>query len=346
MSADKLFWKISPKRLLLGWMCLLASTAFGQDKPKLIGEIEFFGYAGSDLQKIRAALPIHEQDAFSLEAFAEKAEQTRAAIKKVTGQAPTDVAPVCCDDGGNWIIYIGLAGKPARYNPPPKAATRLPGNALDLYDRFIKALMEGMQKGETTEEHSQGYALATYPPLREAQLAMRAYAVAHEAIVREVLKTAADDKQRIAAAELLGYAPQSRAQIAALVYANQDSNELVRNNAIRALVVLANSNPKVASEIPAAGFIELLLSGTWTDLNKASNVLSVLTRNRNARLLAAFGRREVLARLIEMARWRPGHAEPARFILGRLAGIDEPRLQALVNAGKVEAIIDELNRKR
>jgi hypothetical protein len=346
MSIVKLFRRISTGHLVLVWLSLLASVAFGQDKPKVIGEIEFFGYAGSDLQKIKAALPVQEQEDFSLEAFAQKAEFTKAAIKTVIGRAPTDVAPVCCDNAGNWIIYIGLSGSPAHYNPPPKAATRLPGNALELYDRFMKALMEGLQKGDFAEDHSTGYALSRSPLLRAAQLEMRAYAVKHEAIVRAVLKTAADDQQRIAAAELLGYAPQSKAQIAALVSANQDGNGLVRNNAVRALMVLADSNPKLAGEIPSTGFVDLLLSGTWTDLNKAGNALLVLTRNRNARLLASLRRREILDRLIEMARWRPGHAEPARVLLGRLAGIDEPRLQELIKTGKTEAIIDELNRKR
>jgi hypothetical protein len=66
---------------------------------------------------------------------------------------------------------------------------------------------------------------------------------------------------------------QSSSQIAALVHASRDSNSGVRNNATRALLVLAESNPKRAKEIPADKFIELLLSGTWTDLNKASGLL-------------------------------------------------------------------------
>ena len=36
--------------------------------------------------------------------------------------------------------------------------------------------------------------------------------------------------------------------------------------------------------------------------------------------------------LIEMARWREfGHAQSARLILGRIAGIDEERLQRLAH---------------
>jgi hypothetical protein len=39
-------------------IALLTSGAFGQDKPKSIGEIEFFGYAGIALDEVRAALPL------------------------------------------------------------------------------------------------------------------------------------------------------------------------------------------------------------------------------------------------------------------------------------------------
>jgi hypothetical protein len=205
--------------------------------------------------------------------------------------------------------------------------------------------MEEVQKGANTEDHSKGYALSASPLLRAIQLEMRAYAVDHGALLREVLATSADDQQRIAAAELLGFARQSKSQIATLAQAHQDSNGKVRNNAIRALLVLADSSPKIAREIPAAGFIDLLLSGTWTDLNKASNLLAILTRKKNTRLLAALRRQEVLDRLIEMARWRTGHGEPARTLLGRIAGIDERRLKELVETGKVEAIIRELERK-
>jgi hypothetical protein len=324
---------------------LLASGAFGQDKPKLIGEIEFFGYSRSDLNKVKAALPFHEKDKFNGETFAGKEEQAREAVKQVTGHAPTDIATVCCDDQGNRIVFIGLSGKNIRYNPLPKGNSRLPDNILNLYDRFINVLMEGVQKGTSTEDRSKGYALAEYPPLRSIQLEMRAYAVGHEALLRDVLENSADDRQRIVAAELLGYSQQSKSQIASLVRASQDSDETVRNNATRALLVLAGSSEKVAMDIPAEGFIELLLSGTWTDLNKASSLLDSMTRSRNAKILAQLRSREVLDRLIEMARWRTGHGAPARYILGRIAGIDESRLNQLVATGKAEAIIKELHGK-
>jgi hypothetical protein len=332
------------KRYLLFLIILLASGAAGQDKPKLIGEIEFFGYSGIDLNKLRAALPFHEQDRFDGEVFAAKLELAGEAVKQATGQWPTDLTSVCCDDQGNWIIFIGLSGKTIRYNPAPKGNTRLPKKMLELYDRFIEVNMESVQQGAAAEDHSKGYALSAYPPLRAIQLEMRAYAVAHEPLLREVLKTTSDDRQRIVAAQLLGYARPFRSQLAALVHANRDSNGTVRNNATRALMVLAESSPRIAKEIPAAGFIELLLSGTWTDLNKASNLLNSMTKNRDPKILAQIRRTEVLKRLIEIARWR-SHGEPARYILGRIAGINESRLKQLVATKQAGVIIDELRVK-
>jgi len=43
-------------------IALLTSGPFGQDKPKRIGEVGFFGYAGIALDDVRAALPFREGD--------------------------------------------------------------------------------------------------------------------------------------------------------------------------------------------------------------------------------------------------------------------------------------------
>jgi|SRR5882672_921987 len=71
------------KRCLLSLIILLASGAAGQDKPKLIGKIEFFGYAGIDINKLRAALPFHEQDSFIWETFVAQLGPTGAAVKEL-----------------------------------------------------------------------------------------------------------------------------------------------------------------------------------------------------------------------------------------------------------------------
>lgn len=124
--------------------------------------------------------------------------------------------------------------------------------------------------------------------------------------------------------------------------ASRDRNETVRNNAVRALVVLAESSPEVAERVPATGFIEMLNSGSWTDRNKAGALLGALSRRRDTRLLRQLNS-QAQDSLIEMARWRSsGHAYFARILLGRIAGIEESRLQQLAQAGEVDQIINAL----
>jgi hypothetical protein len=335
------------KPSILFLIILLPVIAFGQDQPIRIGAVEFFGYSGIDLDKVREALPFREGEEHNIEKAAEKKRQAQEAVERITGHPATEIAGVCCDNQGSSIIYIGLSGKPIRYNTQPKGTAQLPGNGITLYDRFGKAIHEAVQKGAATEEHSKGYALSNYQPLRAIQFEMREYAVGHETLLRTVLMTSRDDQQRIAAAHLLGYARRSGSQIAALVHASRDSHSGVRNNATRALLVLAESNPQRATEIPADKFIELLLSGTWTDLNKASGLLFHLSQGRSPDILAKLRRKDVLERLIEMARWgnQQNHAYAPRYILGRIAGIDEDRLSQLVTAGEVDVIIKGIRGK-
>ena len=188
--------------------------------------------------------------------------------------------------------------------------------------------MAAIKAHAADEDDSRGYALSTYPPLREKELALRAYALKDGPILRQVLESASDTEQRAAAAEALGYAQQSTAQITALVKAARDPNEIVRNNATRALVVLAASSPKVARQIPANDFIAMLGSGIWTDRNKASFLLMYLTQDRDSRLLAEL-RERALPALIEIAHWDKSHAQSALTLLGRITGIPEERLEKM-----------------
>jgi hypothetical protein len=206
-------------------------------------------------------------------------------------------------------------------------------------------LMKTVQE-QATEDRSKGYGLSSYPPLRARQLATREYATHHELLVRHVLQSSSDAEQRGIAAEVLGYARQSKQQIAALVRASHDVDDGVRNNAVRALAVLAQSSPQAARRVPTASFIEMLDSGVWTDRNKAGFLFDVLSQARDPKLLGRL-RSQALESLIEMARWRdPGHAQSAGMVLGRIAGIEENRLQQLVASGQVEVIIKALQKTR
>ena len=338
---------------------LLALTAAGQTETAVaqvelrqarVGFIDFFGYAGLDVDKVRAALPVREGETFpTMVALYAMRPQIEETVRRVTGRPATEVALVSPGQDV-WLVYIGLSGNSVKsfpYNPAPKGTARLPETALDIYRQVDAAFLSAMQRGATGEDASKGFSLSSDDPtLRAKQLAMREYAARHEDVIRAVLRSAADNEQRQIAAVMLGYANQSRRQMADLVWASHDPDEGVRNNATRALGVLAHSNPKVAARIPAAGFIVMLNSGKWTDRNKAVGLLYALSQWREPKLLAAL-RAQALDSLLEMARWRSGHAYAARVILGRMAGIEESRLLKLAgDNAQVDVIIEAVQRKQ
>jgi hypothetical protein len=344
------------KNFLILITLLLATTVSGQPNTpahregQQISAIEFYGYAGLDVDKVRAALPIHEGDTFpSVEALRAMRPKVEEVVQRVTGRPASEVVGV--SPGGNvWLFYIGLSGnsmRPFPYNPAPKGTARLPPSAMDLYRQSEDAFTRAMHKGASGEDDSKGYALSSDPELRAKQLAVHGYAAQHVNQIRHVLRSSSDGNQREVAAEFLGYTNQSRQQIDDLVWASHDPDGAVRNSATRALGVLARSNPKVAARIPAAGFIEMLNSANFTDRNKASALLVELSKGRPPKLMAAL-RAQALESLLEMAHWRSaGHGISARVLLGRMAGIEETRLQQLAPVNdQVKVIINAVQRKQ
>jgi hypothetical protein len=335
--------------LALALISLTATATRGQDQ-KPLGEIDFFGGKGLDIVAIRAALPFHEGDLFpparakSSEALKRQVSET---VKQVIGREPTSVSFTCCDSKQNWMVYIGLPGESYRalaFNPTPAGTIRFPRDVERLRQRMEDAWMSAVMQGRATEDDSEGYALASDPKARTEQLAMRDYALHNEALVVQVLSSSSDARHRAIAAQLLGYGRQSDEQIDALVRASLDSDDDVRNDAVRALWVLGGAKPKLAERIPLEPFVRLLRSGAWSDHNKASLVLVALTKSRDPRVLAQL-RAEALDPLLEMARWRSiGHAEAALLVLGRIAGMDEDALTKLIEAGQVNAILSRFDR--
>lgn len=284
---------------LLCCVGLLTAAAFANR----VGDIEFFGYTDfAKPSQLLKELPIHIGDPIT----AQTKQRIRQAVLRVTGRPPTDVALICCDAHGDWTAFIGLPGPTVEkfsYYPPPKEDARLPTDVNELYSRLDTAIRAAVHKGGTApqEDDSQGYSLINYPPARVLQLKLRQYALGHEDLLLRVLKDSSDARQRQIAADALGYGRQSPAQIAALVRATCDPDGEVRNNATRALGVLASSSPQLARQIPPDSFIAMIKSGVWTDRNKAAFVFMELTRARSPALLAKL-RAQALEPLIEMAK--------------------------------------------
>ncbi|MFL6335298.1 MAG: hypothetical protein ACJ754_18455 [Pyrinomonadaceae bacterium] len=167
--------------LLLSAVLLAAAIAVSPLSQTIrIGGIEFFGDAGVDLGKVRAALPLREGDDIEMEKWEHEKERVRQSVRQATGVVPIDVAATCCDARGGVIIYTGLSGKHVRYLPSPKGSTRLPADVIYLYDQTDSLLQEALLKGISGADISKGYPLSAYPPLRAVQLRIRDYAVGHE----------------------------------------------------------------------------------------------------------------------------------------------------------------------
>jgi hypothetical protein len=333
---------------VLGVICVLPLTQLGGAEPR-IAAIEFFGHKGVDTAAIRAALPFHEGDEVSDRARVK--DRVREAVVRSIGKEPTDVAGVCCTSDGGLLLFIGIPGdsfKAFAYGSAPTGRARVSTELEELSERLGEAIDAAVQKGgdAAQEDDSKGYALIKDPEARSVQMALRRYAIAHEPELFQVLATSAEAKHRAIASHALGYARQSTRQLNALTRAVRDPDDLVRNNATRAIGVLADANARLARHIQPDVFIEMLNSGVWTDRNKGAMVLERLTAKRNPVVLAKL-RTMALDSLIEMTLWRPAsHAGFARMLLGRVAGIPEKQLEELADKGPPERIVEALRGKR
>jgi hypothetical protein len=164
--------------------------------------------------------------------------------------------------------------------------------------------------------------------------------------LRDVVHHSSEAEHRALAAQILGYAADKADVIEDLVYGMNDSSEAVRNNAMRALAVMAAASPGLARRIPVEPFIGLLNSPEWTDRNKASLALMGLSQSRDPGLLETL-RHQATVPLVEMARWKArGHAMPALMILGRIGSQSDEAIYAALDRGEREAVINAALRRR
>lgn len=325
------------RRILLKTAIVLAS-AFPCTAQARIGAIDFFAYEGADIEAIRTSLSVHLGDEWTTTSRA----KVESDIQRELGRRPSEVFAVCCDDKGDRLVYIGLGdGSNSRItlNAEPQGTSELSDELLSLYAEFDHAIERATERGGDgiQEDDSRGYPLFGDPGVRAMQLRIREYALRNSAQLFAVSRTSSNSKHRAVATDAIGYAIHSIAQVAALTHAVLDPDKAVRNNAIRALAVLARSDLELKAPIPHGIFVDLIASESWEDRNKSLAVLSALTQSRDPAILAAI-RSQSLDALIECARWTwSGHATWPRVILARIAGLDE---ETLFPAASHAAIVD------
>jgi len=322
---------------MLSWLVILTLQAAALEFPP-IGIIDFYGLGSKPVEQVREALGIKEGDTVSGDQ-----DKARQRLEALPGVQEARLNVVCCE-AGKAILYVGLRQKEApafELRPAPQGKVRLPSEIVKAGEDFDTALWEAVRSGDAGEDHSAGHAISNNSELRAIQERFKSLANRHLARLRDVLLNSADADQRARAAQVIAYAQDKEAIVPDLVRAMQDREERVRNNSMRALGVLAA--PEYLSvrklRIPVTPLIDMLNSIEWSDKNKACMVLDRLTAGRDSGALSQL-RSRALDALIEMARWKaPGHGQPAFFLLGRIAGLSEDRIQAAWDAGDREAII-------
>lgn len=325
------------KRIALS-VLLAAAPAAAQQPP--VGYIDVYGARTLTAEQVRAAAGIAVGDSVRMGVGA----GARAQLLALPGVRDAHVAIVCCENGQS-IVYLGVQERAApvfTFAAPPAGEIRLPGNIVQDAAEFERVLQEAVLQGQAEEDDTSGHSLMRYPPARAVQQRFINYAAGNVARLRDVLHNSADARQRAMAAQVIAYAYNKIAIIPDLITALRDPDEDVRNNAMRALAVMASYNEKHAESmlrIPYDPFIAMLSSPIWTDRNKAAFVLMSLTASHDPMMLHQL-RSRAFPELVEMARWQSfGHALPAALILGRMAGIPDAEIVSAFQKDR-EALIE------
>jgi hypothetical protein len=304
-----------------------------------VGIIDFYGLRHVSEEQARQALAIKVGDDLP---DSPAAAQHR--LEALPGVLHARFEVICCN-AGKTILFVGIEEKSSPklgLRKAPKGKVGLRADVIAAGKELANAVMDAMLKGDTQEDDSQGHALMHNPALRAMQERFIVYAARDLRNLRDVLRNSADAGQRALAAEVLGYATDKRAVVPDLEYAMSDIDSGVRNNALRALGVIAGfarKRPELGIVVHTHPFVNLLNSPVWWDRNKASLALTFLTESRDPALLADL-HDHALPALIEMARWKSaGHAEPAVMIMGRIGGLSEKEIQDARERGDSESVI-------
>ena len=304
-----------------------------------IGIIDFYGLRTILEARVRQALQLKEGDKLPPSKRA-----VEARLETIPGVISAHLEEVCCE-AGKFILYVGIEEQGATqitFHPAPHGDAKLPKEIGQTAQAFGNALIRAVRKGDAQDDVSNGHSLMSNPEVRAQQERCLTYAERDLELLRNVLHNSADANQRAIAAWVIGYAPMKRLVVGDLESAVYDSDEGVRNNAMRALGAIADlaaRKPEQGIHVSPAPFVDLLSSPVWTDRNKATFVLGELTEGGDPAPLAAL-RQRALPALVEMARWKsPGHARAPFVLLGRVVGLSDRETEDAFERGDREAVI-------
>lgn len=330
--------------LVVAALLAIAPPGAAQPAPSAltVAVVDFYGAGNLSADTLRGALTVKEGDRVTFGAEPAFVRESRERLERLPGVTRASLNLVCCEAGG-VLVYVGIGTGDAtapRLNAAPTGDATLPADVLQAGAAFGPALSEAVRRGESGEDRTQGHSLMNDPAARAIQERFIGFARRDRDLLLKVLRESADARQRALAAQVVAYADDKASLVPDLVRAMSDPDEGVRNDAMRALLVFGEMRDASRRQgVPWEPFIALLESPVWSDRNKASGALAMLTASRDPALLARL-KAEAFETLAEMARWRSkGHATFARQILGRIGGLSEEDIGRAIEAGDAERII-------
>ena len=291
-----------------------------------IDHVDFYGLRSLERAAVEEILGLEAGDPVDVDRDALSAK-----LRAIDGIA--DARILLMSSPTTTIALVGIEENGAtrlQLRPAPTNDFALPPEFHVAYHGALEESMNGLMKGLGREDTSAGHSLSTYPAARAHQDDILQLVPEHLALLRDTLRLASDAKERVVAAHAIAYCTDKASVIGDLAYAMTDPDSGVRNNAVRALSVLASwsnrDGGKLQFDFDAGPLLAMLESFEWTDRNKSGALLDALTVTRPAALLDRL-RAESLPALTEMALWHSsGHALFSIRILARLAGLSEEEI--------------------
>ena len=331
------------RRTLPIFLFLAAAACYAQDLR--VDVLDFYGLRKVSESQVRKALGVREGDRMP-----PSKGDAEAKVDQIAGVVETHLEAVCCDNG-QTILYVGIEEKGTPHfdlREPPEGDVTLPDEIVSTYNRFLEAAQAASRRGSTDEDLTHGHPLMADASARAIQEMFPALADQYRIQILDVLRNSNDEAQRSIAAYVLVYVSRKKEIVNDLQTALKDADAGVRNNAARSLValsVLAKLDPSSEITISPTWFIEMLNSLSWSDRSRALWALQTLTDSRDPLVLDQL-RTRALDALIDMARWKTlSHALPAFILLGRVAGMPEPEIQAAWTRGDRDTVIAAAKKK-
>lgn len=275
-------------------------------------------------------------------------------LEKTSDVIQAEVQGYCCV-GDDVVLYIGIlesGSKPFSLHSPPTEDLALPTKVDLVYKRLLRALEDAYERGVTGEKYAKGYPLSDDAEARRYQETLALIVDPYVEDLGTILRRAADEPARAAAAYILAYTQHKEAAEGHLQYALRDFDPDVRRNAIRSLEfireALAAAPPGedgVRKTVSPTWLIEMLQSISFEDRLEAAKMLERLAPAGNVGVLQQLEERALPA-LVQMAQWRvPEHALPAYTLLGRIAGLPEAEIQKSFQENRRAAVLNPIRER-